>query len=77
MKRDTNGAGLKIGRWMIGALAALVSVTALFVSVTTQAQIDYSGPVAGWASWGNTAAGGHAMLGTKQGDTLIAYSLGQ
>ena len=72
MKRDMHSVGFGDARWMICTLAVLVSITALFTPATARAQIDYSGPV---SSWGNTP-GGHAMLGTKQGDALIAYSLG-
>ena len=75
MKRDMHSVGFGDARWMICTLAVLVSITALFTPATARAQIDYSGFVSGWGDWGNTA-GGHAMLGTKQGDALIAYSLG-
>jgi quinoprotein glucose dehydrogenase len=40
-----------------GWLAAIVILVAALVAPSAQAQIDNSGPTAGWAAWGNTAGG--------------------
>jgi quinoprotein glucose dehydrogenase len=42
---------------LIGLIAAVIALIAIFGPAAAQAQIDYSGPTAGWAAWGNNDGG--------------------
>jgi quinoprotein glucose dehydrogenase len=42
---------------LTGLITAVIALMAIFGAPGTQAQINYSGPTAGWAAWGNNDGG--------------------